>query len=36
MLYWEIIANLSEIHAKHLNTLSAQNTEFLYVEVGST
>ena len=29
MLYWEIIAVYSQIHAKHINTLCGQNVELL-------
>ena len=29
MMYREIIAVCSEIHAKHINTLCGQNVEFL-------
>jgi len=31
MLYIEIIAVCSEIHAKHINTLSGQNVAFVNV-----
>ena len=34
--YREIIAVCSEIHAKHINTLCGQNTEFLGVKAGGT
>jgi hypothetical protein len=34
MLYREIIAVCSEIHKKHINTLCAQNTEFVNVKTG--
>jgi len=33
MLYREIIAVCSEIHTKHINTLSGQNTELLNVKL---
>jgi len=33
MLYTEIMALCSEIHAKHLNTLYGQNVEFLNVNL---
>ena len=33
MLYWEIIAVCSQIHAKHINTLCGQNVEFLNVKL---
>jgi hypothetical protein len=33
MLYREIIAVSSEIHTKHINTLSGQNVELLDVEL---
>jgi hypothetical protein len=36
MLYREIIAVFSEIHAKHINTLCGQNVEYMDVERGST
>jgi len=36
MLYREIIAVCSEIHAKHINTLCGQNTEFTNVKAGGT
>jgi hypothetical protein len=36
MLYREIIAVCSEIHAKHIKTLCGQNTEFLNVKAGGT
>ena len=36
MLCREIIAVCSEIHAKHINTLCEQNTEFLYFKAGGT
>jgi hypothetical protein len=32
----EIIAVDSEIHTKHINTLSGQNVEFLNVKTGGT
>jgi len=34
MLYMEIIAGYSEIHTKHINTLCAQNVDFLNVKLG--
>jgi hypothetical protein len=34
MLYREIIAVCSEIHAKHINTLCGQNVEFVNVKPG--
>jgi hypothetical protein len=34
MLYREIIAVCSEIHTKHINTLSGQNVEFVNVKPG--
>jgi hypothetical protein len=34
MLYREIIAVCSQIHAKHINTPCGQNTEFLNVKAG--
>jgi hypothetical protein len=34
MPYREIIAVCSEIHAKHINALCGQNTEFLNVKAG--
>ena len=36
MLYTEIIAVCSEIHAKHINTLCGQNVEFVYVKSDGT
>ena len=33
MLYREIIAVCSQIHAKHINTLCGQNVEFLSVKL---
>jgi len=36
MLYREIIAVCSEIHAKHINTLCGQNVELLSVKPGDT
>ena len=33
MLYREIMAVCSEIHTKHLNTLSAKNVELLNVKL---
>jgi len=33
MLYREIIAVCSEIHAKHINTLCGHNEEFLKVKM---
>ena len=33
MLYREIIAVCSQIHTKHINTLSAQNVELLNVKL---
>jgi hypothetical protein len=36
MLYREIIAVCSEIHAKHINTLCGQNVELLNVKTGGT
>jgi hypothetical protein len=36
MLYREIIAVCSEIHAKHINTLCGQNVELLNVKPGGT
>ena len=36
MLYREIIAVCSEIHAKHINTVCGQNTEFPNVTAGGT
>ena len=33
MLYWEIIAVCSQIHTKHVNTLSGQNVELLNVKL---
>jgi hypothetical protein len=36
MLYSEIIVVCSEIHTKHINTLSAQNVEFVSVKHGGT
>ena len=33
MLYREIIAVCSEIHTKHINTLSGQNVELLNVKL---
>ena len=36
MLYREISAVCSEIHAKHINTLSGQNVEFVIVIAGGT
>jgi hypothetical protein len=36
MLYSEIIAVCSQIHAKHTNTLCWQNVEFVDVKRGGT
>jgi hypothetical protein len=36
MLYREIIAVCSEIHAKHINALCGQNVELLNVKTGGT
>jgi hypothetical protein len=36
MLYSEIIADCSEIHTKHINTLCGQNVELLDVKPGGT
>jgi len=36
MLYREVIAVISQIHTKHINTLCRQNTEFLNVTAGGT
>jgi hypothetical protein len=36
MLYSEIIADCSEIHTKHINTLCGQNVEFVNVKPGGT
>jgi hypothetical protein len=36
MLYREIIAVYSEIHAKHINTLCGQNVGLLNVKPGGT
>jgi hypothetical protein len=36
MLYIEIIAVCFQIHTKHINTLSGQNTEFVDVTAGGT
>ena len=33
MLYREIMAVFSEIHTKHINTLSGQNVEFVSVKL---
>jgi hypothetical protein len=33
MLYREIIADLSEIHTKHINTMRGQNVELLNVKL---
>ena len=33
MLYREIIAVCSEIHTKHVNTVSGQNVEFVRVKL---
>jgi len=33
MLYWEMIAVVSEIHTKHINILCGQNVEFLNVNL---
>jgi len=33
MLYREIIAVCSQIHAEHINTLCGQNVEFLHVKL---
>jgi len=33
MLYREIMAFCSHIHAKHINTLSGQNVELLHVKL---
>jgi len=32
MLYWEIIAVVSQIHTKHVNTPCGQNVELLKVK----
>ena len=34
MLHMEIIAVFSEIHKKHIKTLSGQNVEFVVVKTG--
>ena len=34
MLYREIIAVFSQIHTKHINTMSGQNIEFMNVNAG--
>jgi hypothetical protein len=36
MLYSEIIAVCSEIHTKHINTLTGQNVQFVNVKHGGT
>jgi hypothetical protein len=36
MLYREIIADCSQIHTKHINTLFGQNVELLNVKPGGT
>ena len=36
MLYREINDGRSEIHTKHINTLSGQNVELLNVKLGGT
>jgi len=36
MLYREIMAVCSEIHTKHINTLSGQNVDLLTVKHGGT
>jgi len=36
MLYREIIAVCSEIHAEHINTLCGQNVEFVDVKPSGT
>jgi len=36
MLYRETIAVCSQIHTKHINTLSGQNVEFVNVKLGGT
>jgi hypothetical protein len=36
VLYRDIIAVCSEIHTKHINTLSGQNVEFVNVRPGGT
>jgi len=36
MLYREIIAVCSEIHAKHINTVCGQNVELLNVKPGGS
>jgi hypothetical protein len=36
MLYKEVIAVCSEIHTKHINTLSGQNVALLDVKPGGT
>jgi len=36
MLYREILAVCSQIHAKHINTLCGQNVELLNVKHGGT
>jgi hypothetical protein len=36
MLYMEIIAVCSEIHAKHTNTMCGKNVEFVNVTAGGT
>jgi len=36
MLYREIFAICSEIHAKHINAFCGQNTEFLNVKTSGT
>ena len=36
MLYREIIADCSQIHTEHINTLCGLNVELLYVNPGGT
>jgi len=36
VLYRKIIADCSEMHTKHINTLCGQNAEFLNVKPGGT
>jgi len=36
MLYREMVAACSQIHAKHINALCGQNVEFLNVKTGGT
>jgi len=36
MVYREIIAVCSEIHAKHINVLCGQNVEFVNFKAGGT